>query len=140
ILGQVITSGCGQNPARQSLIGAGLPKELPDFTVNKVCGSGLKTVCLAASSIMAGDKETIIAGGQENMSLGMHGSYIRAGHKFGDIKLVDLMQYDGLTDAFSGNLMGITAENIARQFNIIREMQDEFSLKSHQKAAKAQAE
>ena len=140
MLGQVITGGAGQNPARQSLIGAGIPKEITGFTVNKVCGSGLKTVCLAASSIIAGDNEVLIAGGQENMSLGLHGAYIRGGHKFGDIKMMDLMEYDGLTDVFSGSLMGITAENVARQFNITREMQDEFALKSHQKAVYARAE
>ncbi|WP_341789913.1 acetyl-CoA C-acetyltransferase [Rickettsia endosymbiont of Polydrusus tereticollis] len=140
ILGQVITGGSGQNPARQSLIHAGIPKEVTAFTVNKVCGSGLKTVALAASSIIAGDNEIVIAGGQENMSLGLHGAYVRAGCKFGDAKMIDLMQYDGLTDVFSGSFMGITAENIAKQFNITREMQDEFSLKSHQKAAAAQLE
>lgn len=140
IMGQVITGGVGQNPARQALIQAGLPKEVTGFTVNKVCGSGLKTVCLAASSIIAGDNDIVIAGGQENMSLGLHGSYIRAGHKLGSTQMVDLMQYDGLTDVFSNNLMGITAENISKRFNITREMQDEFALKSHQKAREAQAE
>lgn len=138
ILGQVITGGSGQNPARQTLIHAGIPKEVPGYTINKVCGSGLKSVALAANSIMTGDNEIVIAGGQENMSLGMHGSYIRAGAKFGDIKMVDLMQYDGLTDVFSGVFMGITAENISKQFNISRQEQDEFALSSHKKAAKAQ--
>ncbi len=140
IMGQVITGGVGQNPARQALIQAGLPKEVTGFTVNKVCGSGLKTVCLAASSIIASDNEIVIAGGQENMSLGLHGSYIRAGYKLGSTQMVDLMQYDGLTDVFSNNLMGITAENISKRFNITREMQDEFALRSHQKAREAQAE
>ncbi|KJV81917.1 acetyl-CoA C-acetyltransferase family protein [Rickettsia hoogstraalii str. RCCE3] len=111
---------------------------MPGYTINKVCGSGLKSVALAANSIMTGDNEIVIAGGQENMSLGMHGSYIRAGAKFGDIKMVDLMQYDGLTDVFSGVFMGITAENISKQFNISRQEQDEFALSSHKKAAKAQ--
>ncbi|MFP3012407.1 MAG: acetyl-CoA C-acetyltransferase [Rickettsia sp.] len=138
ILGQVITGGSGQNPARQTLIHAGIPKEVPGYTINKVCGSGLKSVALAANSIMTGDNEIVIAGGQENMSLGMHGSYIRAGAKFGNIKMVDLMQYDGLTDVFSGVFMGITAENISKQFNISRQEQDEFALSSHKKAAKAQ--
>ncbi|MCC8406648.1 MAG: acetyl-CoA C-acetyltransferase [Rickettsia endosymbiont of Ecitomorpha arachnoides] len=138
IVGQVITGGSGQNPARQTLIHAGIPKEVPGYTINKVCGSGLKSVALAANSIMTGDNEIVIAGGQENMSLGMHGSYIRAGAKFGDIKMVDLMQYDGLTDVFSGVFMGITAENISKQFNISRQEQDEFALSSHKKAAKAQ--
>jgi acetyl-CoA C-acetyltransferase len=139
IMGQVITGGVGQNPARQALVQAGIAKEVTGFTVNKVCGSGLKTICLAANSIIAGDNEIIIAGGQENMSLGLHGSYIRTGHKLGDVKTIDLMQYDGLTDAFSGNLMGITAENISKKFNITREMQDEFALKSQQKATIALA-
>lgn len=138
IVGQVITGGSGQNPARQTLIHAGIPKEVPGYTINKVCGSGLKSVALAANSIMTGDNEIVIAGGQENMSLGMHGSYIRAGAKFGNIKMVDLMQYDGLTDVFSGVFMGITAENISKQFNISRQEQDEFALSSHKKAAKAQ--
>ena len=138
ILGQVITGGSGQNPARQTLIHAGIPKEVPGYTINKVCGSGLKSVALASNSIMTGDNEIVIVGGQENMSLGMHGSYIRAGAEFGDIKMVDLMQYDGLTDVFSGVFMGITAENISKQFNISRQEQDEFALSSHKKAAKAQ--
>jgi acetyl-CoA C-acetyltransferase len=91
ILGQVITGGSGQNPARQSLIHAGLPIELPATTINKVCGSGLKAVMLAANAIKAGQADLILAGGQENMSLGMHGAYIRGGNKFGDVKLIDLM-------------------------------------------------
>ncbi|NRB10016.1 MAG: acetyl-CoA C-acetyltransferase [Rickettsiaceae bacterium] len=138
IMGQVITGGSGQNPARQALIHAGIPKEKPAFTINKVCGSGLKSVALAVQAIKAGDSDVIIAGGQENMSLGMHGSYIRAGQKFGEIKFLDQMMYDGLTDVFSGSLMGITAENIAKKFKITREMQDEFAANSQQKAAKAQ--
>jgi len=140
ILGHVLTSGAGQNPARQAAIMAGIPKEVPGFTINKVCGSGLKSVCLAAQSILCDDNEIVISGGQENMSIGMHGTYIRAGYKLGDLKMIDLMQYDGLTDVFSGSLMGITAENISKQFNITREMQDEFALKSHQKATKAREE
>ena len=111
---------------------------MPGYTINKICGSGIKSVALAANSIMTGDNEIVIAGGQDNMSLGMHGSYIGAGAKFGDIKMVDLMQYDGLTDVFSGVFMGITAENISKQFNISRQQQDEFALSSHKKAAKAQ--
>lgn len=140
IMGQVLTGGVGQNPARQALITAGLPKEVPALTINKVCGSGLKSVSLAANSIIAGESDIIIAGGQENMSLAMHAAYIRAGHKFGDTKMIDLMQYDGLTDVFSNVPMGITAENIAKQFNITREMQDEFALRSHLKASKALSE
>lgn len=137
IMGQVLTSGAGQNPARQSLIKSGIPKEVTAYTVNKVCGSGLKAVCLATNSIIAGESTMVIAGGQENMSLGLHGAYVRAGHKLGEIKMIDLMQYDGLVDVFSNKLMGITAENISKRFNISREMQDEFALKSHQKAYKA---
>ncbi len=138
ILGQVITGGAGQNPARQAMINAGLDFSVAAMTINKVCGSGLKAVMLAANSIMLGHADLIIAGGQENMSLGMHGCYLRAGKKFGDEKLVDLMMYDGLTDAFSGAAMGVTAENIARKFNISREEQDQFALKSQQKASLAQ--
>lgn len=140
ILGHVITGGMGQNPARQALREAGIPKEIPAFTVNKVCGSGLKSVILAAQAIALGEHKLIIAGGQENMSLGLHGTYIRAGHKYGDNKMIDLTQYDGLTDAFSKEAMGITAENIAKLFNITREMQDEYALLSHQKAAIASTE
>jgi len=138
ILGQVLTGGSGQNPARQSSIYAGMPVELPAMTINKVCGSGLKAVALAASAIKAGEGDLIIAGGQENMSLAMHGSYLRGGSKFGDAKLIDFMMYDGLTDVFSGEMMGITAENIASQFKISREDQDKFALASQIKAAKAQ--
>lgn len=140
IMGQVLTGGAGQNPARQSLIKSGIPKEVTAYTVNKVCGSGLKAVCLAANSIITGESTMVIAGGQENMSLGLHGAYVRAGHKLGEIKMIDLMQYDGLVDVFSNKLMGITAENISKKFNISREMQDEFALKSHQKAYKAREE
>ena len=109
ILGQVITGGSGQNTARQSAIKAGLPINIPAITINKVCGSGLKAVALAANAIRAGDANVIIAGGQENMSLGMHGSYMRGGNKFGDTKLIDFMMCDGLIDAFSKEIMGITA-------------------------------
>lgn len=138
ILGQVITGGTGQNPARQALIHAGVPQEIPAITINKVCGSGLKAVVLAAKSIKAGDANMIIAGGQENMSLGEHGSFLRGGTKFGEVKFTDYMMYDGLTDAFSGKLMGITAENIANKFGISRQEQDELALNSQLKAAKAQ--
>lgn len=140
ILGQVISGGSGQNPARQAAINAGLSINIPAMTINKVCGSGLKAVALAAAAIKAGDSHLVLAGGQENMSLGMHGAYVRAGNKFGDLKLMDFTMYDGLTDIFSSVPMGITAENIARQFNITREMQDDFALKSQMKAAKAQKE
>jgi len=120
------------------VIKAGLPIEIPAMTINKVCGSGLKAVALAASAIRAGDGEVFIAGGQENMSLGMHGSYMRGGNKFGDTKLTDFMMYDGLTDAFSKEMMGITAENIATKFTISRKCQDELALSSQSKALAAQ--
>ena len=138
ILGQVITGGSGQNPARQAAIKAGIDTSVPAVTINKVCGSGLKAVSIAANAIACKQADLIIAGGQENMSLGMHGTYIRSGKKFGDEKLIDFMMYDGLTDVFSGVAMGITAENIAKKFNISREMQDEFAVKSQAKAAAAQ--
>ena len=138
ILGQVITGGSGQNPARQTVIHSGLPIELPAFTINKVCGSGLKAVSLAFNSIKSGDANLILAGGQENMSLGMHGAYMRLGRKFGDVKFTDFMMYDGLTDAFSNQMMGITAENIAEKFDISREVQDQFALNSQLKAFRAQ--
>ena len=138
ILGQVITGGSGQNPARQTVIHSGLPIELPAFTINKVCGSGLKAVSLAFNSIKSGDANLILAGGQENMSLGMHGAYMRLGRKFGDVKFTDFMMYDGLTDAFSNQMMGITAENIAEKFGISREVQDQFALNSQLKAFRAQ--
>jgi len=137
ILGQVITGGSGQNPARQTIIEAGLPIGVPALTINKVCGSGLKAVALAANAIRAGEADVIIAGGQENMSLGMHGSYMRGGNKFGDTKLMDFMMYDGLTDVFSKEMMGITAENIASQFGIDRVAQDSLALASQLKAYKA---
>jgi acetyl-CoA C-acetyltransferase len=138
ILGQVLTGGSGQNPARQTSIASGLPFEIPAFTVNKVCGSGLKAIALAYESILSGNSEIVIAGGQENMSKAMHASYIRSGIKAGDLNLTDMMMYDGLTDAFSKTPMGITAENVAKKFAITREAQDQFSLESQQKAAIAQ--
>jgi acetyl-CoA C-acetyltransferase len=137
ILGQVLTGGSGQNPARQSALFAGLPNESLAYTVNKVCGSGLKAVILGAQSILCDYHDIVIAGGQENMSLGMHAAYVRLGQKLGDLKFIDMMQYDGLTDAFSSVLMGVTAENVAKKFGVDRAAQDEFSVKSHQKAAAA---
>jgi acetyl-CoA C-acetyltransferase len=139
ILGQVLTGGSGQNTARQSALSAGLPHSTPAFTVNKVCGSGLKAIALAYESILAGNSELVIAGGQESMSKGMHASYIRGGVKAGDIKFIDMMMYDGLVDAFSGSAMGLTAENVATKFGITREIQDNFALHSQQKAAIAQS-
>ncbi len=139
ILGQVLTAGCGQNPARQASIRGGLPDMVPAFTINKVCGSGLKATHLATQSIRCGDAQIIIAGGQENMSASPHvlnGS--REGFRMGDAKLVDTMIVDGLWDVYNQYHMGTTAENIAKKFNISREEQDEFALASQNKAEAAQ--
>lgn len=139
ILGQVLTAGCGQNPARQTTIKAGLPETVPAMTINKVCGSGLKAVHLAAQSIANGDAEIVIAGGQESMSQSAHvlpGS--RDGVRMGDWKAVDTMITDGLWDAFNGYHMGITAENVAEKFGIERQAQDEFAAASQAKASAAQ--
>lgn len=138
IMGQTLTSGQGQNPARQAAIYGKLPNTVPAITINQVCGSGLKAIALAAQAIIAGDAEIVIAGGQENMSLAPHAINIRNGHKFGDTKLTDLMLCDGLVDAFSSVSMGITAENIAKKYNITRQEQDEFSYLSQNKAETAQ--
>lgn len=138
ILGQVLTAGVGQNPARQAGIAAGLPVETPAMTINKVCGSGLKAVHLAMQAIACGDAEIIIAGGQENMSLSAHVlPNSRNGAKMGDWKLKDTMIVDGLWDAFNDYHMGTTAQNIADKFDISREMQDEFAAQSQQKAEAA---
>ncbi len=139
ILGQVLTAGCGQNPARQAVIRAGLPNMVPAFTVGKVCGSGLKATHLAAQAIMCGDANIIIAGGQENMSASPHvlnGS--RDGFRMGDAKLTDTMIVDGLWDVYNQYHMGITAENIAKKYDISRLEQDEFALASQNKAEAAQ--
>jgi acetyl-CoA C-acetyltransferase len=138
IMGQALTSGQGQNPARQAAIHGGLPNTAPAMTINQVCGSGLKAISLAAQSIITGDADIVIAGGQENMSLTPHAMNIRNGYKFGDTKLIDLMLMDGLVDAFSSTSMGITAENIAKKYNISRQEQDEFSCHSQNKAEAAQ--
>lgn len=137
IMGQVILGANGQNPARQTLIKSGINYEVPAYTVGIVCGSGLLSVMLGCQAIKSGDAKLIIAGGQENMSLANHASYIRSGHKMGNLELVDMMTHDGLRDAFSGKLMGVTAENIARKYNITRKMQDEYALNSQRKAAEA---
>ncbi|MFG6461973.1 acetyl-CoA C-acetyltransferase [Roseateles sp. DXS20W] len=139
ILGQVLTAGVGQNPARQAVIKAGLPQGVPAFTINKVCGSGLKAVMLAAQAIRDGDSDIVIAGGQESMSLSPHvlpGS--RDGQRMGDWKMVDTMITDGLWDVYNQYHMGITAENIAKKYGITREQQDALALGSQQKAAAAQ--
>ncbi|MFM2450310.1 MAG: hypothetical protein RIS44_2760 [Pseudomonadota bacterium] len=139
ILGQVLTAGVGQNPARQAVIKAGLPQGVPAMTINKVCGSGLKAVMLAAQAIRDGDSEIVIAGGQESMSLSPHvlmGS--RDGQRMGDWKMVDSMITDGLWDVYNQYHMGITAENVAKKYGISREDQDALALASQQKAAAAQ--
>ena len=139
IMGQVLTAGQGQNPARQSLIKSGIAKETPALTINAVCGSGLKAVMLAAQAVATGDSEIVIAGGQENMSASPHvllGS--RDGQRMGDWKMVDSMIVDGLWDVYNQYHMGITAENVAKQYGITREMQDALALASQQKAAAAQ--
>jgi len=139
ILGQVLTAGCGQNPARQASIRAGLPDTVPAMTVGKVCGSGLKATHLAAQAIKCGDADVIIAGGQENMSATPHlllGS--RDGFRLGDAKLVDSMIVDGLWDVYNNYHMGTTAENIAQKYGITRREQDEFAAASQQKAEAAQ--
>ncbi len=139
ILGQVLTAGCGQNPARQTAVNAGLPVSTPAITINKVCGSGLKAVHLAAQAIACGDADMIIAGGQESMSLSAHVlPKSRNGQKMGNWNLVDTMVNDGLWDAFNDYHMGITAENIADKFEIPREEQDQFAVASQQKAEAAQ--
>ncbi|MTH35384.1 acetyl-CoA C-acyltransferase [Paracoccus limosus] len=138
ILGQVLTAGQGQNPARQSHILAGLPKESPAWCMNQVCGSGLRTVALAAQQVILGDSRIVVAGGQESMSLSAHAAYIRAGQKMGDLKMLDTMIKDGLWDAFNDYHMGTTAENVAKQWNISREAQDEFATASQNKAEAAQ--
>ena len=141
IMGQVLTAGQGQNPARKATLDAGLPNSCPAMTINKVCGSGLKAVALGVQSILLGDAEIVIAGGQENMSQSGHvllGS--RDGFRMGNASLVDTMLKDGLTDTFGGFHMGVTAENVAKKYQISREEQDAFAAASQQKASKARAE
>ena len=138
ILGQVLTGGLGQNPARQASIKSGIPKEKPAYIVNQVCGSGIRSIVSAYQSIKLGDSKITIAGGQENMSLAPHAIHLRDGKKLGDTELIDTMIKDGLWDAFHGYHMGITAENVAEKFQITREEQDKFALKSQEKALKAQ--
>ncbi|MBY6089126.1 acetyl-CoA C-acetyltransferase [Maritimibacter alkaliphilus] len=138
ILGQVLTAGQGQNPARQAHINAGLPIESAAWSINQVCGSGLRAVALGAQHVMLGDADIVAAGGQENMSLSPHVSHLRAGHKMGDVKYIDSMIKDGLWDAFNGYHMGQTAENVAEKWQISREQQDEFAVASQNKAEAAQ--
>ena len=137
ILGQVLTAGQGQNPARQAAMAAGIPKEIPAWSLNQVCGSGLRAVALASQAIALGDSQIVVAGGQENMSLSPHCQALRQGAKMGDVSLIDTMIKDGLTDVFNGYHMGITAENLAEQYQIGREEQDAFALRSQTRAAAA---
>jgi len=138
VLGQVLSAGQGQNPARQAHINAGLPIESAAWGVNQVCGSGLRAVALGAQLIQTGDADIVAAGGQESMSLSPHVAHLRAGHKMGDVKFIDSMIRDGLWDAFNGYHMGTTAENVATRWQISREMQDEFAVASQNKAEAAQ--
>ena len=135
----MLTTGQGQNPTRQAAVNAGIPKERTAFTINQVCGSGLRTVALAAQAIQTGDARIMLAGGQENMSMSQHAQNMRGGFKMGNASLVDTMVYDGLTDVFNGYHMGITAENLAEQYQITRDEQDQFAVASQNKAEAARA-
>jgi acetyl-CoA C-acetyltransferase len=138
ILGQILTAGQGMNPARQASLGAGIPIEVPAWGVNQVCGSGLRAVALGYQAIANGDSEIAVVGGQESMSLSPHCAHLRNGVKMGNFDMVDTMIKDGLWDAFNGYHMGNTAENVARQWQITRQQQDEFAVGSQQKAEAAQ--
>ena len=137
ILGQVLTAAQGQNPARQASMAAGVPQEVPAWGVNQVCGSGLRAVALAAQAVQTGDATIVVAGGQESMSLSTHAQNLRGGTKMGDVGLVDTMIKDGLTDVFNGYHMGITAENLAEQYQVTRGEQDAFAVASQNKAEAA---
>ncbi|MBL8646531.1 MAG: acetyl-CoA C-acyltransferase, partial [Sphingosinicella sp.] len=139
ILGQVLTAAQGQNPARQAAMAAGIAKETPAWSVNQVCGSGLRAVALAAQTIENGDASIMIAGGQESMSLAPHAQHLRGGQKMGAIEFVDTMIKDGLWDAFNGYHMGITAENLAEKYQVNRDAQDAFAVSSQNKAEAARA-
>ncbi|UWM75213.1 acetyl-CoA C-acetyltransferase [Rhizobium sp. WSM4643] len=138
ILGQVLSAGEGQNPARQAAMKAGIPKEATAWGVNQLCGSGLRAVALGMQQIATGDAKIIVAGGQESMSMAPHAAHLRGGVKMGDMKMIDTMIKDGLTDAFHGYHMGITAENVARQWQLSRDDQDQFAVSSQNKAEAAQ--
>jgi acetyl-CoA C-acetyltransferase len=140
IMGQVLTAGIGQNPARQASIKSGIPIEKPAYIVNQVCGSGIRSIASGFQSIKTGDSKILIAGGQENMSLAPHAVHLRDGKKLGDTQLIDTMIKDGLWDAFHGYHMGVTAENVAEKFQVTRDEQDKFAFKSQEKALKAQKE
>jgi acetyl-CoA C-acetyltransferase len=138
IMGQILTAAQGQNPARQAAMSAGVPKEATAWGLNQLCGSGLRAVAIGMQQIQTGDAEVIVAGGQESMSMAPHAAYLRAGVKMGDYAMVDTMLKDGLIDAFNGYHMGITAENVAKQWQITRQQQDEFAVASQNKAEAAQ--
>src|SRR5881296_247835 len=138
IMGQILTAGQGQNPARQASISAGIPVETPAWGVNQLCGSGLRTVALGYQALLNGDSEIVVAGGQESMSMAPHCAYLRSGVKMGNLEMVDTMIKDGLWDAFNGYHMGNTAENVAQRWQITREQQDEFAAWSQEKAERAQ--
>ena len=138
IFGQVLTGGTGQNPARQAAIKSGIPKEVPAYIVNQVCGSGIRSIASGYQSIKSGDSSIVLAGGQESMSLAPHVIHLRDGKKLGDTELIDTMIKDGLWDAFHGYHMGITAENVAEKFQITRQEQDKFAFNSQEKAINAQ--
>ncbi len=137
IMGQILTAGQGQNPARQASIAAGIPVESPAWGVNQLCGSGLRAVALGYQAILNGDSDIVVAGGQESMSMAPHAQYLRGGVKMGNVELVDTMIKDGLWDAFNGYHMGTTAENVAKQWQITRQQQDEFAVASQNKAEAA---
>jgi len=139
IMGQVLTAGQGQNPARQASMLAGVPEGIPAWGVNQVCGSGLRAVALGAQAIQNGDAEIVVAGGQESMSLSAHAQNLRGGTRMGSVTIVDTMVHDGLTDAFNHYHMGITAENLATRYQVTREEQDRFAVASQNKAEKARA-
>ena len=138
VMGQVLTGGTGQNPARQAAIKSGIPKEKPAYIDNQVCGSGIRSIASGFQSIKCGDSKIVIAGGQENMSLAPHAIHLRDGKKLGDAEIVDTMIKDGLWDAFNGYHMGVTAENVATKFQVTRNEQDKFALTSQEKAIEAQ--
>jgi len=137
IMGQILTAGQGQNPARQASIAAGIPVESPAWGVNQLCGSGLRAVALGYQAILSGDSDIVVAGGQESMSMAPHCAHLRSGVKMGDFQMVDTMIKDGLWDAFNGYHMGTTAENVAKQWQITRQQQDEFAVGSQNKAEAA---
>jgi len=137
IMGQILTANTGQNPARQAAMAAGIPQEKTAYGINQWCGSGLRSVALAAQGIALGDADVVIAGGQENMSCSPHVAYLRDGTKMGELKVLDTLLRDGLNDVFQGYHMGVTAENIAKRWNLSREDQDAFAAASQQKVEAA---